>query len=198
MIYWILENWIEVFGAVAGILYIYLSIKQNILLWPFGLVTSLVYIYVFFVAKFYADMSLQFYYVFISIYGWLLWKKSEKNTEEESLKVSRIRLKLAIILFLITLGIFAVIAWILVNYTDSPMPYWDALTTAASITATWMLAKKIIEHWYIWVVVNLISIGLYFVRELYPTVILFTIYAVMAVIGYLQWKKSLVNIKENN
>ena len=198
MINWILENWIEVFGAVAGILYIYLSIKQNILLWPFGLVTSLVYIYVFFVAKFYADMSLQFYYVFISIYGWLLWKKSEKNTEEESLKVSRIRLKLAIILFLITLGIFAVIAWILVNYTDSPMPYWDALTTAASITATWMLAKKIIEHWYIWVVVNLISIGLYFVRELYPTVILFTIYAVMAVIGYLQWKKSLVNIKENN
>lgn len=192
---WIIDNWIEIFGAIAGIAYIYLSIKENILLWPVGLVTTIVYIYVFFVSKFYADMSLQVYYVFISIYGWYFWLKGKKDYKNDSLQISKLTKKLTFILFVITFVLFVVISQILVNFTDSPVPYWDAFTTAASIVATWMLAKKYLEQWLVWVVVDIVSLILYFWKGLYPTVVLFGVYTIMAVVGYYQWRKTLRSVK---
>lgn len=190
---WILNNWIEIFGALAGLLYVFLSIKENILLWPIGLVTSLVYIYVFFSSKFYADMGLQVYYVLVSIYGWYFWikGKGKNKKEDKNLTITKTPFKTVLILVFVTLALFGVMGWFLSNYTDSPVPYWDALTTAASIVATWMLAKKFIEQWLLWIVVDIISGILYFTKELYPTVILFGVYTIMAVIGYFQWKKKL-------
>jgi len=82
-----------------------------------------------------------------------------------------------------------------VRFTDSPVPFWDALTTALSIVATWMLAQKKIEHWLLWVLVDVLSIGLFIVKELYPTTVLFAVYAVLAIYGYLEWRKEL-NPKE--
>ena len=192
---WIIDNWIEIFGAIAGIAYIYLSIKENILLWPVGLVTTIVYIYVFFVSKFYADMSLQVYYVFISIYGWYFWLKGKKDDKNDSLQISKLTKKLTFILLVITFVLFVVISQILVNFTDSPVPYWDAFTTAASIVATWMLAKKYLEQWLVWVVVDIVSLILYFWKGLYPTVVLFGVYTIMAVVGYYQWRKTLRSVK---
>jgi len=79
--------------------------------------------------------------------------------------------------------------YILRRFTDSPIPFWDAFTTSLSIFATWMLARKKIEQWLIWIFVDLVSVGLYLYRGLYPTVFLFLVYAVMAVIGYYEWRK---------
>jgi len=78
------------------------------------------------------------------------------------------------------------------HYTDTQVPYWDGLTTALSIVATWMLARKKIEHWLVWVVVDAISMGLFIFKELYPTTLLFLVYTVLAVYGYAEWKKELV------
>lgn len=188
---WFLNNYIEVLGAVTGLIYLYLEIKQNIWLWPLGIITSAFYIYVFFTSKFYADMGLQVYYLVISIYGWWHWLYGGDPLGKEELPIGRTSLKIWVNLFLVSIALFGVMAFVLVNFTDSPVPYGDAFVTALSITATWMLARKLIEQWWIWVVVNIVSLGLFIWKELYPTSILFFFYFTMAVVGYYQWKKEM-------
>ena len=188
---WLLSNKIEILGAILGILYIFFSIRQNIFTWPTGLLTSVLYVFVFFQSKFYADMGLQVYYVGISIYGWYYWVKGKKPENSDSVPVKETRKILWLKLAAVTLLLYGVILYILLNFTDSPVPFMDTLTTALSIVATWMLARKYIEHWLIWVVVDIISTGLYIYKELWPTVILFIVYTVMAVLGYVEWKKDL-------
>jgi nicotinamide mononucleotide transporter len=185
---WIINNIVEIIGTISGLIFLYLEIKQNKWLWPLGLLTSVMYIYVFFVAKLYADMSLQFYYVFISIYGWIIWSR---GVEKKELPVSQLSRSLFFKLFVASMLIYALISYILVNFTDGSVPYWDAFTTALSIVATWMLARKILEQWLVWVVVNAVSFGLYIYKGLYPTSVLFFFYTTLAVVGYLQWKKDL-------
>ena len=193
---WISVNYIEVIGAILGVVYIFFSIRQNIFTWPTGLLTSALYVYVFFVSKFYADMGLQFYYVFVSIYGWYFWLKGGQKKGEKQVSVSRISMKLFWKLLIVTVFIYVNILFILLEFTDSPVPFLDSMTTALSIIATWMLARKIIEHWIIWIFVDAFSAGLYAYKDLWATCILFIIYTGMAVLGFIQWKKDLINAKQ--
>ncbi len=187
---WLVENYIEILGAILSLLYLYLSIRQNILLWPVGFLSALMYAVVFFQSKFYADMGLNVYYLIISVYGWVTWSGAA-NRENEPLPVIKVGRTRLLVLLLIIISLFFLIGLLLDNFTDSPVPYWDALTTAGSIVATWMLANKIIEHWIIWVIVDLISMGLYLNKGLYPTSVLFAVYTAMAVAGYFQWRRSI-------
>ncbi|MBN2521247.1 MAG: nicotinamide mononucleotide transporter [Bacteroidales bacterium] len=187
---WIIKNWVEIIGALTGLVYLYFEIKQKILLWPLGIITSVFYIVIFYTSKFYADMSLQFYYVFISIYGWYNWIKGAEN-KNSSLPVINLSKKLGVILFFIHLVILFFIYYILKHYTDSPVPFWDALTTSLSVMATWMLSKKIIELWFIWIFVNFVSMILYIYKGLYPTTILFLFYGLLSYKGYFEWKKDI-------
>ena len=183
-------NWIELLGSVLSIIYLYLSIKQRVSLWIFGFLCSLLYVVVFFQSKFYADMSLQFYYLGVSAFGWISWKAGKPENRKE-LPVKRTTPLSGAIILVIALVLYFLYYFILSEYTDSPLPKADAFTTALSIVATWMLARKMIEHWWLWIIVDSVSAGLYFYKALYPTAILFVIYTVMAIIGYRQWKKSL-------
>lgn len=183
-------NWIELLGSVLSIIYLYLSIKQKASLWIFGFLCSALYVVVFFQSKFYADMSLQFYYLGVSVFGWISWKAGKPENRKE-LPVKRTTPLSGAIILIIALVLYFLYYFILSEYTDSPLPKADAFTTALSIVATWMLARKMIEHWWLWIIVDSVSAGLYFYRALYPTAILFVIYTIMAIIGYLQWKKSL-------
>lgn len=188
IINWLGENYIELIAAIAGVMYIVLSVKQNPWLWLFGIITSVTYIYVYFVSKFYADMSLQFYYLFVSVYGWIIWVNGSNPNKKEELKITKTNLKTGLILFFITVIIFAMYAFVL-KRTDSTVPYGDSFTTALSITGTWMLARKKFEHWYVWMIVNPVAIGLYVYKGLYITALLFVVYFAFSIIGYLQWKK---------
>ena len=176
--------------------YLYLEIKQKPQMWILGFVCSFVYIFVFFRAKVYADMSLNVYYVIISVYGFILWqkdkitKRKEEKNATDTITYSDLSWKLGIILSLITALIYFSMVYVLRNYTDSPVPYKDSLVTSLSITATWMLAKKIIQHWFIWIFVNFFSVYLFYTRELYPTAILFVFYGALSIVGYLNWKKT--------
>ena len=140
-------------------------------------------------------MGLQMYYVFISIYGWYEWLKGNQDNAREKLEVNRLNLKLGILLIVISLIIFGMIWLILINYTDSQVPVADSLATSLSIVATWMLARKILEHWLVWIFVDAFSIGLFIYKGLLPTVILFVVYTIMAVVGFVEWKKDLVKKK---
>lgn len=174
-----------------------LEVRQNRLLWPLGLFTSAAYVYIFFTGKFYADMGLQVYYVLISIYGWYFWSRGGAKTEKGELPVVRINRRQLVLLFL-TFGFsWAAIYFILDRYTDSTVPLGDSFTTALAIVATWMLTRKIIEQWFLWIIANVVSIGLYIYKGLYPTVILYAVYAGMSVYGYFEWRRSMIKSLED-
>ena len=178
---------IEIIGALISLLYLRLEYKANIWLWPVGVISPIIYIYTFFVSKLYAVMGIHVYYLLASLYGWYYWKKNDQG--ESGFRISRLPLCLIWKLFSIFAVLFVLLAWILSRYTDYPIPYGDALTTALSIVAMWMLAKKFAEQWIVWFVVNVISAGLCFRMELYPTSILYMIYAVVSIFGYLKWRR---------
>lgn len=186
---WIIDHYVEVCGTLSGFLYLGFSIRQHPLTWPVGLLNAVFYIFVFLSSKIYADMTLQFYYVAISIYGWWCWYHG--HASGNSLKVTRTNTALWLKLSILFLLLFVAIAFVLIRFTDSQVPYWDAITTSLSILATWMLARKKIEHWLVWVFVDAISIGLFIIKELYPTTLLFMVYTVLAIYGYIEWKREL-------
>lgn len=188
---WLADHFIEIFGALTGILYVFLEIRQNILLWPLGIVTSAVYIYVFRENGFYAGMVLQLYYVAISVYGWTVWRKEQKK----NLIVRRIDLKTGTICAAVALVLWGGLWYILDRWTDSPVPLWDGLITSLSVVATWMLTRKILEQWHVWIFANAIATVVYLAVGMYPTAILFMVYAVMAVAGLREWRKS--RVEEN-
>jgi nicotinamide mononucleotide transporter len=185
------ENWVEIVGSILSFVYLYLSIKQQVSLWIFGFLCSALYAVVFLQSQFYAGMTLQFYYLFVSVYGWINWKHGKKNSGKE-LPISRVTKKTIVYLALASVLIFFLYYFVHTK-TDSSLlvAIGDSFVTALSIIATWMLAKKYIEFWLVFIVVNPISASLYFHQKLYPTAVLFVFYAAMAVIGYFQWKKSL-------
>ena len=189
---WLSDNYIEIFGAVTGIIYVFLEIRQTIWLWPVGIVTSAVYIWVFFTSKFYADMSLQGYYLVISILGWYWWVRG--TGEKKELFVTRLKFRTGMILAVVFVLLHGIMWFVLSRFTDSPVPVWDAFITSLSIVATWMLARKIYEHWFLWIVVNFVSVALFLVKGLYPTVILYIVYGVMSFAGLAAWKKTITRI----
>jgi len=188
---WLSGNKTELLGAILGILYIRFSIRQNILTWPTGLLTSLLYVIVFFKSALYAAMGLQVYYVAISFYGWYFWLKGKNASNKSLLPVRSVNKKLWIKIGVISMVIYAVILFILIKFSDSDVPFLDSLTTSFSIVATWMLARKYLENWIIWIFVDFVSTGLYIYKSLWPTVILFLVYTIMAFFGYFEWKKDL-------
>ncbi len=191
LIDWLSKNYIEILGAITGLIYLYFSIRQIIWLWPLGIITSLLYIYVFYHVRLFADMSLQVYYFFISIYGWVHWVHGSKRQDSDGqIPVTGITPGVWVILIAVSMGLTVISGYVLKFYED-PLPYLDAFTTAASVVATWMLARKMIENWLFWIVIDAVSMGMYIYKGLYPTVILFLVYTFMAFIGFRQWKKDL-------
>lgn len=187
-----MERFLEYFGVITGLIYLVLEIRQHRAMWVVGFITSFLYVFIFFLSRFYADMSLNVYYVCISIYGFLQWKRKPGEEDEGvSTEIVYHHLKMGLGLFLagVTVLLYVLLYFILSRWTDSPVPAGDAFTTALSITATWMLARRILEHWWIWVVINLVSVWLYYQRGLYPTSFLFICYGVLSVGGWINWKR---------
>lgn len=196
-----MQHLLEYFGVITGLLYLLLEIRQHKAMWIVGFLTSLVYVFVFFFSKIYADMGLNIYYVAISIYGFWKWAQTSKTdnatsaastTEKpasEAILYRHITWPLFAGIILAITAIYAAIYYILHDFTDSPIPMGDAFTTSVGIVATWMLARRIIEHWIFWVVVNCVSVYLYYIRGLHPTMFLYLCYALLAIAGYITWKK---------
>lgn len=191
---------LEWFGVITGVLYLLLEIKQHRAMWIVGFLTSLSYVFIFFFAKVYADMGLNIYYTGISIYGFIQWTRkgdsipSEEIKQDETIIYRHVTPTLLAKLLLATMIIFGAIWYILSNFTDSPIPVGDAFTTSVGIVATWMLAKYIVEHWIFWVIVNSVSVYLYYLRDLYPTMFLYICYAVLSIAGWYNWKKKGIKV----
>lgn len=178
---------IEIIGAVIGLAYLYLEYTANKWLWPVGVLMPVVYIWIFFHSKFYADMGINVYYLFASIYGWIRWTRHKSDQSQPPISHTPTRLIFPLVVAGTVFFIF--IAFILTRFTDSPVPIGDAFTTALSIVGMWMLAQKYIEQWWLWFAVNVISCALYAWKGLYPTSALFAVYSVISFFGYFKWKR---------
>ena len=192
---WILTNSFELFGSISGLIYIFLSIRQNIWLWPIGFISSGLSFIVFFQSKLYADMFLQVYYLIISIYGfyhWFAFKNKNNMQIESELPVKTLNpLKIGYYIVLTLITTFP--CWyIFSHYTDASAPLIDSFVSAGSIVATWMLAQKHLQNWIFWIVIDSISAILFVYKSLYFFAGLFVIYTIMAIIGYKKWEKKLI------
>jgi len=185
----IANRW-EVLAVITGIISVYLSTRENIWSWPTALVNVALYFVVFLEAKLYADMGLQALYFALSLYGWYEWLYGGENRTE--LRVSRTPRALGIRLAIIGVACAAVLGTLLARFTDAALPYIDSATTSTSLVAQWMMTRKILENWSVWVAVDVVYIAMFIFKRLYLTAGLYAVFLVLAVMGYVQWKRSLV------
>ncbi|HJQ27306.1 MAG TPA: nicotinamide riboside transporter PnuC [Blastocatellia bacterium] len=187
-----MNTW-EIIGAALGLISVWLTVRQNIWCWPTGLVMVALYAVVFFQAKLYADAGLQLVYIGLQIYGWYEWLHGGKD--QGRLEVTRITLRLGLALGVIAAVATALMGYTLATKTDAALPYWDSAATVLSLVAQWMLAKKIIENWLVWITVDVLSIGIYTAKGLYPTTVLYTAFLLMATLGWIEWRKTLSSLQ---
>ncbi len=169
---------------------IWLATRENIWYYPTGIVAVCVYAWVFYNAKLYAESLLQIVYLGLLLYGWYEWLHGGANRKE--LEVTRTPRWAWIAAIVSGVVVSTLTIWIQRTYTDNPNPYVDSSLFAWSVVAQWMTARKWLENWILWAVVNTIAVGLYIVRDLWPTAALYAALWVLAVIGYRQWRKTLV------
>ena len=187
---------LEIFGTVVGLIYLWLEYKASIYLWIASIVMPAIYIFIYYEAGLYADFGINIYYLLIAVYGWFVWKygeKKEKNETPKELSIAHTPTKYIIPLVAIFFVTFALIVWILKEFTDSTVPVLDSFTTALSIIAMWMLAHKYLEQWLVWIIVDLVCVGLYIYKGLYFTSGLYALYDVIAIFGYRNWKRAMQN-----
>jgi len=181
-------NWFEIVAAALAITYLILAMQQNILCWAAWIISSIMYLFVMFSAGLYMESGLQIFYIVMGIYGWIQWNNRSSNN---SLTVSTWPIINHIYILLILIFLVTFSGLILSNLTEAVSPYIDAFTTWGAIIATYMVAKKILENWYYWFVVDFVSVFLFLSRELYTTALLFSIYIILVIFGFIAWRKSM-------
>lgn len=178
---------LELIAVLTALAYIALASIGNKWCFLFGFISSAIYVYLATVLKYYFDSFINFYYLVMSVYGWLVWSKKGKGKD---LAINSMPIKNLIRWLLLALAISLLLGFV-ASYTDAALPYWDAITTVYAILATYLVVKKVLENWLIWIGVDFIAMIMYFEKELLLTAALFLIYTVIAFHGYFKWKKAL-------
>lgn len=180
-------TWLEWLGTITGFLCVYLAAKQHIWNWPMSIISVGSYAILFYDARLYGDTVLQFYFLATAIYGWYYWLKRKEEKKKPIVKASNQQLLLcvfAIILFTVTIG------YLLDSKTNSDVPYIDACCTAISFVAQFLMTRKILQNWLLWVFVDICYIPLYIHKELMLTAVLYLAFAIIAWKGYRDWEKT--------
>ena len=177
---------IETIAVLFSIIYVILAAKNNIWCWLFGGISVILYIYICFIAELFAETALQIFYLFMTVYGYYNWAKKNKKTKIKQWHPTKHLLCILLGSFLMFL-----MGFLLTIYTSSKLPLVDSFTTVFSIIATYMVAKRILENWLYWIVINIASIYLYFNRNLELTSLLFATYTIIAIFGYFHWLKKI-------
>ena len=183
----LLTNLPEIIAVILAIVYLLLAVKQNIWCWLAWILSSCLYCYIMYSVGLYMESGLQVFYIVMGIYGWSQWKQSKSDTVFEVFTWTPIQHCFSILLML-----FLTVAsgYLLDQFTQALLPFWDALTTWGAIMATYMVAKKVLENWLYWFAIDLISVFLFASRELYLTAFLFFFYLFIIVIGYRSWNQA--------
>lgn len=190
-------NYLEVIGTALGLLYLWLEYRASAWLWAASIAMPAIYLAVYYQAGLYADLGICIYYILASVYGLFCWlrHRGSDNTSghRDPLRITRTPRRLFAPLTLVFIALLCAIGFILSRYTDSTVPWADAFTTALSIVAMWMLARKYVEQWLVWIAADVACAALYCYKDLWFTAGLYALYAIIAVFGYRQWKRMMIN-----
>lgn len=186
---------LQVIGVALGLLYLYLEYKADIRLWIIGLLMPVVHGILYFRAGLYADFGMQMYYVAAGVYGFAVWmskgrrQQGTQEKQENGAGISHTPAKLCLPLVAVYALLHVLLYLFLSRCTDSTVPFWDAMTTALSVVAMWMLSRKYVEQWMVWCVVDAVTVALYFYKGIPLTGCLYVLYTVLAVLGWRRWKR---------
>lgn len=185
-------DWVnlETLAVALGISYLLLAMCENSLCWYCAFFSTAIYVYIFGDVSLYMESALNVYYMGMAVYGWLQWQKGGAN--HSGVEIVRWTAKHHIICVLVILIASVISGYLLSVNTDARLPYLDSFTTWASVLTTVMVARKVLENWLYWIVINSVSIYLYIDRDLDQTAAMFTLYLVLSVLGYVAWKKNYV------
>ena len=179
---------LELVAALVGAASVWLSVRQNILSWPTAIVNVLLYVVVFRDARLYADMGLQVIYALLSVYGWYEWLHGGEH--RSALRVTRITPRLGVVLAAVTVVGALALGAILQRATDAALPFMDASLSSTSLVAQWMMTRKKLENWLLWIFVDVLYVGMFTYKGLYITAILYAVFLALAVAGYRDWRAS--------
>lgn len=187
-------NWIEMFAALLGIISVWYARKENILVFPFGIANVLIYIYICFTARLYANAGINAVYLISNIYGWYMWARKDENNG--SLQITRNTSKQNVWSWVSVVVVYVAAFFVLreANKTDpdylhSYLPYIDSFNTSFFLVATILMAVKKAENWVFWIIGDLVSIPIFISQGLYFTGIQYTVFLVLAILGWIEWKK---------
>ncbi len=191
-------KWYEYVAVFFGIVSVWFSRKENILVYPIGLINTIMYIYISFKGDLFGEAAVNLYYTIMSIYGWLLWAKKDK-LHKPAIKITWSNKKewISHLIFFSAfyIAIFAALTYLKRDFAPGAIPWADAFASAAAFTGMWLMAKKKVESWYWWIATNIASIPLYFVKQYVFTSVYYFILLIMAVWGLIEWKQRANNEK---
>jgi nicotinamide mononucleotide transporter len=195
-------TWIEAIAVISGIVSVWYSRKENILVFPTGLLNTTIYIYLSFKGHLLGEASVNLYYTIMSLYGWYLWTRKNQTNQELILQITNSNTKERIQQFLFFAGVYAIIYFALVylkkSFAPEAIPWADALASASAYTAMWLMAKKKVESWFWWVLTNIASIPLYFIKGYTFTSVQFIVLLILAIAGWIEWSRKANNAKNLN
>jgi nicotinamide mononucleotide transporter len=179
----------EVAAVIFALAYLILAIRQNLACWAAAIISTSIYVVLMFRAGLMMESALQVFYIIMAVYGWYSW--THGTGPDKKLLISSWPLQKHVVPVAVILVATGVSGYLLSSYTDAAMPYLDSLTTWGAVFSTWLVARKIIQNWHYWFVIDSLSVYLYLNRGLYLTAALFVLYLVLIVIGLRQWRKNL-------
>jgi len=182
-------SWAELFGFISGAACVWLVARQNIWSWPIGLVNNGLFLLLFFAAKLYADAALQVVFGILAVYGWYRWLRRSGVDGPMRVRRTSVREWAALAAFGVV-GIAAATYW-LTTSTDSPVPFWDSAVLVLSLMGTYGQANKLLESWWLWIAVDVISVPLYVSRSLHLTAILYAGFLLLCLVGLRDWSRDL-------
>ncbi|VXB20021.1 Nicotinamide mononucleotide transporter [Flavobacterium sp. 9AF] len=184
---------LEVIAVLFGLVSVWFAKKNNILVYPTGIVSTVIYVYLLYKWELIGDLLINIYYTSMSIYGWWLWSQKKENQVEYPIaKVSKKEIGLGIVIFIITV-VFVVLVYHFFNKFTSWTAYVDTFTTGVFFVGMWLMAKRKIENWILWIIGDLVSIPLYFSKGYTFTSLQYVVFTVIAIYAYKEWKRNLVN-----
>ena len=186
---WAATSNIEIVAVAFGLIYIILAAKENVWCWPAGFIGTGTSIYLFWDGSLYMESALNVYYLLMAVFGWWQWQYG--STEKSTLSIRSLTAKEHLIILTLIAALTLVSGYFLNSNTDAALPYLDSFTTWSAVITTWMVARKILENWLYWIVINSASIYLYLDRGFVLYAVLFALYVVIAVVGYRQWRYTL-------
>jgi nicotinamide mononucleotide transporter len=182
-------SFFEWVGVAFGLISVYLTVRQSVWCWPTGIISVVAFAILFFQIKLYVDVGLQVFFTVTSLQGWYYWLYGGQNKTE--LPISFLTRKQIAVLALALALCVLVIGYVFDTYTDAHIPFWDATASGLSVVAQILLMRKKFENWYLWIAVDVLSIGIYLYKEVYLTAGLYLVFLILAIGGLLAWRNSL-------